>query len=137
MMRLRSWLELEGIPRSKVAAAIGITVGHLSTLINANRSATEDQCQKAMVVMDAKFAVSKHDPRYEKLGVKPLLKRKEMRPEPRAKPKVKKPDKLRPLNKFECTFVNDVAKAWIKNNRKATQADFVEVVRALSIGIRS
>jgi len=138
MMALSSWLEKNNIPRQEVADALGITRGHLSTLINANRYATEEHCQKALVLMDAKFAISKHDPRYEDLGVKPLRKRKEMKPEPKKKKKAKKKaQKLRPLNKFECAFVSDVAKAWIKDNKKATQADFVEVVRALSIGIRS
>ena len=140
MMRLRRWLEKREIPRRDVAAELGITVGHLSTLINANRSASEDQCQKALVLMDAKFAVSKHDPRYEELGVKPLLKRKEKRPEPRPKRKAKKKpktSKLRSLTKAEAKFISEVAQAWIKDNKGASQNELVDVVRALSIGIRT
>jgi len=133
MMALRKWMEMNDISRQAVADELGITRGHLSTLINANRSATEEHCEKVMILMDAKFAVSKKDPLYKELGVKPLVKRKEMRPEP----KKKKTKKLRPLSKFECEFVADVAKAWVKANKNSSQSEFVEVVRALSIGIRS
>lgn len=138
MMGLRSWMERESVPRQEVADSLGITRGHFSTLINANRSATWVQCEKAMVLMDTKFAVSKHVPRYEGLGVSPIRKRKEMRPEPKKKKKAKKkPIRLRPMTKFEAQFVTDVAKAWIKDNRSASRDRLVEVVRALSIGIRT
>jgi len=130
-------MEREKVSRQEVADALGITRGHLSTLINVNRYATERQCEEAMILMDAKFAVSKHDPRYEGLGVETLRKRKEMRPEPKKKKAKKKSNRLRAMTKFETQFVTDVAKAWIKDNKSASKERLVEVVRALSIGIRT
>ncbi len=134
MAQFRSWIAQNHLDRQAIAVEFGITAGHFRTLLNTNRTATEDQCQKAMILMDAKFAVSKHDPRYEKLGVKPLIKRKEMRPKPRAK---RKPNNLRPLTKFEMKFVKELAESWLSNNKSAGPDAYVEMVRAISIGIRS
>lgn len=129
MMALRRWMEANDIPRQRVADELGITKGHLSTLINANRTASEEQCQKALVIMDAKFAPHPKDPKRPK-GVKPI------KPKKKTGPKKTKASKLRPLTKFESKFITDVAKAWIAANKDASQEDFVEIVRALSIGIR-
>jgi hypothetical protein len=67
---------------------------------------------------------------------------------PKKKPKAKKegrPNKseqlrdndLRPLTKVETNFVKDVAQAWLAANQNASQEEFLEIVRALGIGIRS
>ena len=140
MMSLRSWMEREEVTRRDVALGMGITEGHLRTLLNANRTASETQCQLALVIMDAKFAPHPKDPRRPK-GVKPLKKRKkDPAPKTAAEPKVTrkaKPNKLRPMTQFETKFVTDVATAWIEANLGASKEELVEVVRALSIGIRS
>ena len=144
MMALRSWMDREGVTRRDVALGMGITEGHLRTLLNANRTASEDQCQRALVIMDAKFAPHPKDPRRPK-DVKTLKRRKEMRPEPRKKKKAAepritrkpKPNKLRPMTQFETKFVTDVATVWIEANPGASKEKLVEVVRALSIGIRT
>jgi predicted XRE-type DNA-binding protein len=138
MAQFRNWIDQNELDRQDIAVQFGITPGHLRTLLNTNRTASEDQCQKALILMDAKFAVSKHDPRYKELGVKPLIKRKEMRPEPRKRRKAtRKPNNLRPLTKAEGNFIKEVAEAWLGVNKGASQDDYVEIVRALGIGVRS
>jgi hypothetical protein len=125
MMELRRWMERGGVSRPDVARELRITVGHLSTLINANRMATEEHCQRAVVLMGRRSAA----------GLVPRIRAAVERPlSPRRPPRV---SKLRPLTETEVKFVQEVAEAWIKSNPNATQDDFVGVVRALSIGIRS
>lgn len=143
MMNLRKWMEENDIHRQDIANAMGVTRGHLSTLINANRIATDDQCRRARELMGdvgpapAGVPIMEHKkvsmdllarsrPKGQKKGKK--------KPKPKREPK---PSKLRPLNKFESQFITEVAKVWIDTNPKATQDEFVEVIRALSIGIRS
>jgi len=142
MMSLRSWMESEGVTRRDVAAEMDITEGHLRTLLNANRTASEEQCQKARVIMGVEHPPHPKGPRRPKV-VKPAKKTKKdsaPKKKPAAEPKITrkaKPNKLRPMTQFETKFVTDVATAWIEANLGASKEKLVEVVRALSIGIRT
>lgn len=131
MINLRSWMETHGIPRQEVADQLGITKGHLSTLINANRTPSERQVEVANQIMNLGGPILPRKPKAKK--PKPKAKKK---PVSKAKKKPKA-NKLRPLNKFEASFISDVAKSWIAANKNASQDEFVAIVRALSIGIRS
>lgn len=125
MVEFRSWMEDHGVSRQDAADFIGITVGHLSTLINANRISTEAQVNKARRMMG--------------LPIQKPVKTVDdaLSDTPRTTRKKRKGNDLRPLTKVEADFIKEVAAVWAKNNKKATQDQFVEVVRALSIGIRS
>lgn len=134
MAQFRSWIAKNELEREPIAAEFGITPGHLRTLLNTNRTATEDQCQRAMVMMDAKFAPHPLAPNFP-VGAKPLLPKKpKKKPKPR---RTRKPNNLRPLTKAEGKFIKEVAEAWLNANKGASQDDYIEVVRALGIGIRS
>jgi len=136
MMALRRWMERNGLTRQEVAGELDITVGHLSTLINANRTCTEEQSQRALVMMDSAYKPHPKDPAFPK-GAKPLRKKE---PAAKVKPAGKespKSNKLRPMNAFETQFVVEVAKAWMGANRNASTEEMVEIVRALSVGIRT
>jgi transcriptional regulator with XRE-family HTH domain len=142
MVELRNWFEANGISRKEVAAQLDITVGHLSTLINVNRTPTAVQVDKAMVLMGGVFAVSQFDPHYGELDVEPILSKKKIKKKVKkkatkkvAKKRSKSP--LRAMTKFETKFVTDVAEAWILANKGASRDELVEIVRLLSIGIRS
>jgi len=145
MIEFRNWFEANGIHRRDVAAQLGITVGHLSTLINANRTPTAAQAEMVLILMDGTFSISQSLD-YDEIGVEPIL------PANKAKSKAKtmkraegskkastrksKPP-LRSMTKFETKFVTDIAEAWILANKGASSDDLVEIVRLLSIGIRS
>ena len=132
MIEFRNWMEANGVSRREAAAQLDITTGHLSTLINANRTASEAQVDKAREIMGLEG--------FETLRVLPGAREDLRRKEPKAKkpkPKPSKSSKLRPMTKFEAEFVGDVAKTWIKNNKSASQDELVAIIRALSIGIRS
>lgn len=134
MMSLRSWMEANGVSRQHVADQMGITKGHLSTLINANRTASQEQADMALALVNGgPIPKPKPAPRPKKKKPK-AEKQAEQKPKPKRAPK---PNNLRPMNKFETDFVVTVAKAWIEANPGASQDDLVETVRALSIGIRS
>jgi len=132
-MALRSWMEANEITRQSVADHLGITKGHYSTLINANRGSTEAHCHAALLLMDrdpedfAPAPLSDSEHAHEQ-AAKKKSKRK-------AK-KAKKAAQLRPLTEFESKFVTDVATSWINANRGASPEETVKVVKALSTGIR-
>ena len=135
MAQLRSWIAQNELEREPIAAEFGVTPGHFRTLLNTNRTATEDQCQRAMVMMDAKFAPHPMSSNFP-VGAKPLLpkKKKKKKPKPR---KARRLNNLRPFTKVEGTFVKEVAEAWLNTHKGASQDEYIEVVRALGIGIRS
>lgn len=138
MINLRSWMEVHGVSRQEIADQLGITRGHLSTLINANRTASAEQVEMAERIMEGKAALPRPSKKKAKKKPKPKKKPKAKKPPAPSKPKATpKPNKLRPMNKFETDFVVTVAKAWIDANKDATQDDLIEIVRALSVGIRS
>lgn len=137
MMSLRAWMEQQGVSRQEVADALGITRGHLSTLINANRTATNDQCLKALALVDGGFIPGAGEIKVAKAKKRtrpPAKKKQQPRSEPKKTPK---PNKLRPLTKFEAAFVQSVAKSWIQENKGASADELVDVVRALANGIRT
>jgi len=112
------------------ASYLGITVGHLSTLINANRIATEAQVTRAMDMMGADAPIRPTS--------KPEKSKSPKKPDPpKVTPTPKGSKNLRPLTKFETKFITDIATTWIKENKNASEEELVQVVRALSIGIRS
>jgi len=138
MMKLRSWMEGRGISRREVAAHFGITTGHLSTLINANRTPSEAQVDEAIAFMElGVLAAHASLPKPPKPTARKRIKgSKTLGPSrPRITPKDTR--KLRPLTIDEIKFVKEVAESWIKDNGDADQDEFVAVVRALSLGIRS
>lgn len=137
MITLRNWMEKNGVSRQEIADQLGITRGHLSTLINANRTASAKQVDLAEQIMGGtttrRAPAKKAKP---KKKVKPKQTKKAAAPKPKPKP-TPKPNKLRPMNKFETEFVVKVAKEWIHANPDAQMDDLVEVVQALSVGIRT
>jgi predicted XRE-type DNA-binding protein len=142
MMALRQWMELNDVSRGVVAAEMGITKGHLSTLLNANRTPSEAQVQKAKEIMGdvgpAPAGVPIMEHKKVSMNMLARSKPKGATKKPKLVPKkTPKPHNLRPMTKFEADFVATVAKAWIHANKGASQDEFVEIVRALSIGIRS
>jgi hypothetical protein len=122
MMKLRSWMEKNDIPRQDVADNFGITKGHLSTLINANRPATEYQVEKALELIDGGSIVKfrKKRPKSKKVT--------------KRKPPVKK--NLRPLTKVELDFVRSTSQVWINGHPGATEEEFNKIVNALTTGVR-
>lgn len=136
MIALRSWMEKTGISRQEIADQMGITKGHLSTLINANRTASQDQVDLALTLVNG---APPSKPASAPKAKKPKAKKsraKSKKAEPRPT-KVAKPNNLRPMNKFETDFVITVAKAWIAAHPGGDKDELVEIVRSLSIGIRS
>ena len=139
MIHLRSWMERNGISRQEIADQFGITRGHLSTLINANRTASQDQVNKALALVEAADdlrALWGRDVDADLVAPKRLRKEPKKKAEGEPK-KVRRPNNLRPMTTFETQFVTDVARAWINANTGASPDEFVKIVRALSIGIRS
>ena len=132
MIQLRNWMEKHDVSRKEMAAQMGITKGHLSTLINANRTASLRQVEVALSVVDG--SVPRPIPPVSKRAQKPKAKPDSAKP---VSEKVRRPNDLRPMNKFETEFVVTVAKAWLDANAGGDRDDFIEIVRALSIGIRS
>lgn len=142
MMKLRSWMEQNKVPRQEIADQLGITRGHLSTLINANRTPTDAQVEIALEIMDLSGPILPW-----KKAKKPKAKKPKSKKPKSKKPKVeaeephanrrRRTGDLRPLTEFEAKFIAEIARSWISSNKDASQEDFVEVVRALSIGIRS
>ena len=132
MILLRNWMETHGVSRQEVADVMGITLGHFSTLINANRTASQAQVNIATALVQG----SPIEATVERPKSTTRVAQKQLRAKNSTAKKVE-PNKLRPMNKFETEFVVTVAKAWIENNLTADQDDLVKVVRALSIGIRS
>jgi hypothetical protein len=132
MAQLRSWIAKHELERKDIAFQFGITPGHLRTLLNSNRTASEDQCQRALVMMDSRFKPHPKAPNFPKVA-KPLPKKKK-----KVKRKAtRKPNNLRPLTKAEGKFVKEVAESWLKVNKNASSDEYIEIVRALGIGIRS
>lgn len=130
MMTLRSWMEERDIPRSEVAEHFGITVGHLSTLINANRTASAAQVDEALRYMGQDVPISTGTAAKMRHKKRPRRSKKELLPSwPSTRIR-------RPLTTDELRFVQEVAESWIKGNKNASQDEFVNVVRALSLGIR-
>lgn len=137
MIHLRSWMENNGIPRQEIADQFGITRGHLSTLVNANRTATQEQVNLALALVESGSIPPRGvSMREHKRATKRPKKTPKETPDPRPE-KSRQPNKLRPMTPFETQFVTDVAKAWIDANPGVSKEELVEVVRALSIGIRS
>ena len=136
-MSLRRWMELNDVSRQDVANALGITKGHLSTLVNANRQATEVQCQRAQTIMNGGLVPEPGEAKVAKPRPKSNQRGFGKDNGQQSAAGKKKFDKLRPMTEFETKFVTDVAKAWIDANKNADKNDLVEIVRALSIGIRS
>lgn len=132
MMSLRSWMEKNGVSRQHVADEMGITVGHLRTLINANRTASQNQVNIALALING--TPVQQTPQGPKPAPKSRKKTTAQKPKPK---RTAKPNNLRPMNKFETNFVVTVAKAWIEAHPGADKDELVDVVRALSIGIRS
>lgn len=124
-MALRAWMTENDVTRPEVASALGITTGHLSTLINANRTPSQRQVDIANEMMGERPAPRPVTPPV----TLPVSKRPTKKKPVQAKP-------LRPLTKEEGEFVALIAKAWIKDNAGASRAEFVDIVRALSISIR-
>ena len=140
MMALRSWMDREGVARRDVALGMGITEGHLRTLLNANRTARETQCQVAAAIMGGGLVEGAGEIRVAKKKPKSRDRPRKGKKKPAAEPEVtraQKPNNLRPMTQFETKFVTDVATVWIEANLGASKEELVEVVRALSIGIRS
>jgi len=130
MMRLRAWMDQHGVTRQQVAGILGITKGHLSTLLNANRTATERQCLEAESLMGGASTLKPSEPK--------VAKKKPKRPKPEPEPKrTPKANNLRPLTKLEADFVTTVARSWVKANPDSSPDQFVNIVRALSNGIRT
>lgn len=126
MMALRRWMETNEVSRIEVASRLNITVGHLSTLINANRTPSQEQVDIANELMGCPPLRHQPPDRRPVTDVRPTA----------AKTKTTSTN-LRPLTKAEGDFVALIAQAWIKETDNATQDDLVEIVRALSIAIRS
>jgi len=127
MAQLRSWIAEHELERSSIAAQFGITPGHLRTLLNSNRTASQAQCQQASIMMEI-------SPTWK------VTRLPDLQPAKKAKPKRKatrKPNKLRPLTKAEGKFVKEVAESWLSANKNASSDEYIEIVRALGIGIRS
>ena len=125
-------MEQHGISRHEVAAEMGITRGHLSTLLNCNRTPSQAQANLAIELVGGTPAAP---PPAKK--AKPKKKRANVRPKQEEPHFPYKGNNLRPMNKFETEFVVTVASAWIEAHPGASKDELVDVVRALSIGIRS
>lgn len=125
MMALRSWMAENDMTRRDVAYTMGITTGHLSTLINANRTPSQEQVDIAQRLMGE--AVS--SPTRSKKAERPTTKKAPLATTPTPAP--------RPLTKSEGDLVAGLAKAWLKEHEGASRDEFVEVVRVLSIAVRS
>lgn len=133
-LRLRDWAEKHGVSRRELAETFGITCGHLSTLLNVNRTPSHPQVLLAQKLMGEDAPIDLLVPTSSSRHSSwPEPKPKRKREKRAATPKVE----LRPLTEFEIKFVTEVAMAWIKTNKDSTQDDLVNVIRALSIGIRS
>ncbi|MGD9726294.1 MAG: hypothetical protein AB7L09_01460 [Nitrospira sp.] len=133
MMTLRDWMETNEISRQSVADTMGITRGHLSTLINANRTPSKRQVDIALNMVDGTPIPSPQPD-----ATKSRRKGKKTTPVREATPCRTPVDSgLRPLTEFEVNFVTTVAEAWAKSNPNASADQFIHVVRALSIGIRT
>lgn len=141
MMALRSWMDSSGTSRRDVAEVMGITVGHLSTLINANRIPSEEQVAAAKLLMDGaeKSAPLISDVSAKKSAPNGRSRRKPANPkiEPTITSEPSKKTGLRPLTEAEGGFVASVAKAWLNDHKNATKEEYLEIVRALSVAIRS
>lgn len=133
MMALRVWMETNDVSRSTVAQSMNITTGHLSTLINANRSASDKQVEIAQLLMSGPLGESSI-PLPSEMVLSPAVKKE---PRPRAVPEARSYEYLRPLTKVEGDFITNVAKTWLDAHKGAPQDEFVAVVRALGIAIRS
>jgi hypothetical protein len=125
-------MENHGVSRKDAADYLGITAGHLSTLINVNRTATQAQVDKSREMMGLGVSIYPPPPPIPHEGPPQIDE-----PAPKKPRRRRRPNNLRPLNEFETRFVESVAKTWIDSNKNATQDDLVDVVRALSIGIRT
>ena len=136
-MQLRGWMEKNDIPRQEVADFLGITRGHLSTLINANRHCTTDQVAKALELMACYNLANEWSSAPSPPKPKPAKPQPQKRVKKAPKRKELTDNNLRPLTKVETSFVKDVAQAWLDANQNSSHGEFTEIVRALSIGIRS
>jgi predicted XRE-type DNA-binding protein len=129
MMKLRAWIDKNSISRQEVADHIGITKGHLSTLINANRTASKPQVEKALKLIDNGFELISEP--------KPVKSRKK-RPKSKKVTKRKPPKKKDPraLTKVESDFVKSISQVWVDGHPDASEEEFDRIVNALTIGVR-
>lgn len=130
MMALRNWMTENDVPRKDVAELLGITVGHLSTLINANRTPSQEQVDTAdTLVMMGSIEACRFN---ESTRQRPTV---EKAPVVEKQPVADGPAR-RPLTKDEADLVAAVVQAWIDGRKDATPEALVEVVRAVSAAIR-
>jgi hypothetical protein len=138
MMSLRSWMTRNDVSRRDVAGMMGITTGHLSTLINANRTPSEEQVDAAKRLMGGEpvsstSAVAKRP----RSSATPATKVAHESVSSITTPKISARPNIRPLTESEGNFVATIAKVWLKDHKGASKDEFVEMVRVLSIAIRS
>lgn len=133
MTTFKHWMNENSVSRAFIAERLGITVGHLSTLLNANRNATANQASTAESFM--KNGASRFLPSsaIKMPRVKSPRKHRAVGDSPNSTHR-----KLRPLTPQETSFVVDVVEKLILDQKKKMSVDaLVDVIKALSVGIRS